>query len=436
MILKVKRKNNVLFYTLLTVLLGLIFIRYVFQIGFPRQVLLAVAILIVMWGDKDSIIALSVCCIPLYTSMQYTFAICVGLMVYCYKYGEDIKIDLSFLLLLAIMIWELMHGFNGPFSPVHYLGTMVPFVLCAVLMYDRAYKADYFFIVQAFALATLAICVVLLSKVVVSSGFNVIRALADLRRLGIDEEATAVVGAELNPNTLGILCVLAITGLLQSRMFHRKSIFNDVQILILLLFGVMTSSRTFLACLAIMAILFFFAQKGSIFKKLQFLVMLVAIGAAALFLLHLFFPDLLEYYFGRFQVEDISSGRTTIFQAYNQFILSSPRVQFFGLGVIDFADKVMNQYKVTINIPHNGVQELIVAWGLPGLLLFGAFFLVLLLNARQKSGRQGLVNYIPLLVLMAKIQVGQMLTSTYTMLAFSLVYLSLIHNFEITSQEA
>jgi hypothetical protein len=51
-------------------------------------------------------------------------------------------------------------------------------------------------------------------------------------------------------------------------------------------------------------------------------------------------------------------------------------------------------------------------------------------TARKNVAKQSLLNYIPLLILAAKIMVGQMLTSNYTMLAFAYCYLSLTQNFE------
>ncbi len=423
--LVMKRNSRIRFFALLALLFGLIFVRYVFQISFPRQILLAVAILIALCSDKDELVALCICCIPLYTTIQYTFIISVCLIIYCYRFGRGIKFNLSLILILVMMAWELLHCFTGAFALLSYVGIFVPFVLCAVLMYDTEYRADYYFIVQMFSVTTLVMCVVLLSQLVVASGFNIVLALSNLRRLGMGQNE----GAELNPNTLGILCVLAVTGLIQRQMFHKKSRANIVQIVVLILFGMLTSSRTFLVCLAIMALLFLFGQKGGLARKLKFLGAILAVAVAALLLLYIFFPDLLEFYLERFQAEDISSGRTEIFKDYNEFLLSAPLAGLFGVGVQDFANKVTNVYRVSFSAPHNGMQELVVAWGFPGLAMFAIFLLILVRSSVRKSGRHTLISYIPLLILLAKAQVGQVITSSYTMLAFTYAYLSLAQSF-------
>ena len=54
-----------LFFSMLIILLGLCFLRYALQIDFPRGILLALAVLIALLGDRDEIIAMCICCIPL-----------------------------------------------------------------------------------------------------------------------------------------------------------------------------------------------------------------------------------------------------------------------------------------------------------------------------------------------------------------------------------
>ena len=76
-------------------------------------------------------------------------------------------------------------------------------------------------------------------------------------------------------------------------------------------------------------------------------------------------------------------------------------------------------------MPHNGIQEVVVAWGVPGLLFFIAMICVMVRRSREENTNQRLLNYLPFVVLLAKIQVGQMITSSYTLLAFALIYISL-----------
>jgi O-antigen ligase len=174
-----------------------------------------------------------------------------------------------------------------------------------------------------------------------------------------------------------------------------------------------------------MAILLLVCQKGSVSQKIKFVCIVAVIVLIALGLLFLLFPALMEFYISRFQMEDLTTGRMDLMAHYHEFVMSDPVHLFFGIGLHDFNKKVMNVYRIARNVPHNGVQELIVAWGLPGLIMFLILWVVMILRARQCCKKQGLINYIPLLIILLKVQAGQMLNSAYTMLAFSFAYLSM-----------
>lgn len=424
-----KRRDRRQFWVLLGLLLGLIFVRYALQVDFPRSILLLVAVLAAVLGDWDEIIAVCICCIPLHTAFHYIYALLFCIAIYAVKYSSGIRLNLSIVPVLLMILWELLHCFGEPFSAVHFAGDCIPLLLLALLMCSRDRAFDYDFIVRALAVATAAMCMVLLGKLVYLADFDLAAAFSSLQRLGLDSEETraslAVAGGEQNPNTLGILCVLAATGLLQLRTAGRGGVGETALVVVLLLFGSMTSSRTYLVCLALMAVLLLFAQPGSLGGKFRFLGALVLVLVLALAVLYAFFPELMAYYASRFEEADLTTGRMGLMEIYHEFIVSDPEIAFFGIGLHDFSDKVLLEYTVAEHVPHNGIQELVIAWGLPGLVLFGWMWTEMVLRSRSRGGRRTLLHYIPLLILLAKIQAGQMLTSSYTMLAFSYAYLSM-----------
>ena len=63
------------------------------------------------------------------------------------------------------------------------------------------------------------------------------------------------------------------------------------------------------------------------------------------------------------------------------------------------------------------------------LILFFGLFVAMIRRAGQFCPKRKLLNYIPLIILLVKSQAGQMLNSSYTMLAFSLAYLSMCQDF-------
>lgn len=424
-----KQRSRVLFYGLLGVLLSLCFIRYSLQINIPVETMLAVAVLIAVMGDKDEIIAMCVCCIPLYTSIQYPYVLFICMGLYLLKFSADINFNLTILPVVLMIVWELLHCFGAPFAPIAFVNDCLPLLLLVLLMCSGKTKFDYDFIVRALAISVAAMCLCLLGRLLYTARFDVVAALSGLRRLGLDSSevkgSIEITGGQQNPNTLGILCVLVVSGLMQLRNAGRGKHTDGLLMVFLLLFGAMTSSRTFLACLAIMVVLLIAAQKGSLSQKLKFIGGVVLIILLALALLYLLLPDLLEYYYGRFFVEDISTGRADLMTIYHNYIVSNPKVLLFGIGLHDFVHKIVNVYRISNLVPHNGIQELIVAWGIPGVALFVYLWLTMIFRARRVNPKLNLLHFIPFIVLMAKIQAGQMLDSPYTMLAFSYCYLSM-----------
>ena len=110
---------------------------------------------------------------------------------------------------------------------------------------------------------------------------------------------------------------------------------------------------------------------------------------------------------------------------YHHFILENKDVMFFGIGIHNYYTDLMEVYRVTSAVPHNAIQEMIIAWGLPGVGLFVLLGVTMVGRSRRFCKKQGLINYIPILIIAAKSMVGQLLDSPYTLLALSYGYLSM-----------
>lgn len=417
------------FWCLLGVLLLLITTRYALQIDVPRIVLLVVIALIAILGDRDEIIAMCICCIPMHESIDFFYALVICMCVFILKYHRRIRIGSVVLLVLVIIIWELLHCFQTAFSPVNFLSYIIPFIVLAVLMMSDTEGLDYPFLVRAFAWATLGISLILFVRVLYFSNFQIRLALAGLQRLGSDAHSNiqdvSVSGGQINPNSLGIITVLASAGLMQLRSMHAGKKSDMVLMCLMIVLAALGTSRTYLACLALMIVLLIFSEKGGMKKRLQLTAVLciaVAVTAAAM---AVFFPESFAYFVSRFLVDDLTTGRDKLMIQYHTFIVDRPNVLLFGIGLQDFEQRLIHFYRVSTNTPHNSIQEIIAAWGIPGLFLFAALFLCMYRVSSQKNKAQSLLNRIPLFILLFKSLAGQLLTSPYTMLALSFAYLSL-----------
>ena len=423
------RRSRKRHYILLFMLLGLCFIRYALQINIPQVVLLAVTFAMALTGDADEIMAMCICCIPLHTSIEHTYALLFGMVCFAVKNINQIRLTRNVIPVFLMIMWELLHCFFTSFSVNQFGGHVVGWLLLAVLLCSQKIRFDYALIVRSFVISTIVMSMSLIGKLLFVADFNVAAAFASLRRLGLDsleaQSSLLVSGGAINQNTLGVLCVFGVTALLQLRRTGRGCTRDIYGMVMLLLFGIMTSSKTFLACLLMMALLLFFSLDNSIRKKIRYMFSAAALAAVAVFIIHLIMPDLLEYYIGRFiDDSDPTTGRIGLMKQYHELILSDMRILFIGIGLQNFIPRVMELGQTPVS-PHNGIQELIIAWGIPGLIIFIALIAGMAIQSYKKTGRQGIINYIPLIIILFKVQAGQMLNSSYTMLAFSLAYLSM-----------
>lgn len=416
------------FFCLLFMLLLLIAIRYAFQIDIPRALFTLWIIVIALLGDRNEIFALCVCFIPLHESvdMFYSLAFCIAIIVF--KDYKAIRINTSVIIVMTMILWELLHCLGNSLSIVQLLSSIIPLIVLSVFMCTDPSELDYPLIVRSLAYTTLSVAVTMLVKHLYSSGFDFANAMAGLQRLGLQTEESSnvsFVGGLINPNSLGIIGVWSVTGLMQLRTAKQGNFVDMVNACIIMIICALTASRTYLICLALMITLLIFAQKGSLDQKIRFVCMIILLLLTVIVLLLIWFPDTLMYFISRFFVKDITTGRLDLMGIYHEYIVGNPIVFLFGIGLQDFVGRLTQSLMVAQNVPHNSIQELIIAWGLPGVILFAALILTMIVVSRKQGKQQSLINYVPLMIILFKGMAGQMLNSAYTMLAFSYAYLSL-----------
>ena len=429
MVIRIKKSSHLTFACLTTLLMGLVFVRYAFGINIPGILLTAVIIAIAAIGDRDEIIAISMCCIPLHEAIDFYISLAFCAMILAIKCYDRIRIGFIAILCVVMIIWELLHFFS-PGSDLRLLITsLIPLAFLAIFLSCDVSNINYAFIVRSVAYVTVGMGFMLLLNCIVNANFNIVLAMANLQRLGHLSEDQIINGGAIHPNSLGIINVLASTGLFHLRSINQQKKTDYLLIVLLVTIGVLTSSRTFLVCLVLMAFLLIIGQRGSIEKKMKFVAILFVFAILSLLLLYLFFPALLEYYIGRFNVDDITTGRDDLMVDYHNFIISNGDIMFFGAGLNNLAEKVVEIYRVSFNVPHNGIQEILVAWGIPGLLMIGLLILMMIFESNKYARRKGVLNYTILLIILVKSMAGQILTSGYTLLALAFAYLSLCQDF-------
>ena len=431
---KMIKNGKLPFYALFTLIMLLLFLKYALLVSIPSIVFGALFAVIAFFGNQNEIFAVCICCIPLSTAVPYYYIVLFCAVVYLLKYRENIRVDAGFIPILLLVAWELLHCFTGSISIISLVVQFVPYIFLIVCVFDRNIKTvNYGFVSRIFALSVLWVCCILIVRLMIQSNFRLDVAFINMQRLGLSEEE--VKGLVVNPNSLGIQCVLAVSCLTQLRINRQKNIGDTFLIFSILILGSLTVSRTYLACLLILIIYILLFSDGGIRKKTKLILGMLLILVVVIVLINLLFPSVLELFIQRLEVDDITGGRGMLMETYNNYIFSSPKTLFWGIGLLGFGNKVINVYNIADSVPHNGIQEVLLAWGCPGLILFIFIFLVLIRRSKQENQNQTLINYLPLIIWVAKIMVGQVITSSYTMLAIVSVYLSLCYDLSSAEEQ-
>ncbi len=435
--MKIRINKRICFYALLALLFMLLLVRYGLQIEIPRIAVTLVVLTTAALGTNNEIFAITMSCIPLHEAVDFFYALVGCALVYLVKNYKKIRVNIPVVLIITMASWELLHCFDESFSVRSYLVSIIPLLFLLLVLSSRCDEIDYGFVVRTMSVATIVAAFMLLVYVITIADFNIELAIMNLRRLGTIAAGSAddvMLGTAINPNALGIICVLSTTGLLQLRMDQKNRKIDIILMILLLTLATLTASRTYLACLIIMIFLFIIGQKGSAKKKIGFIISIAIVATVAIILLNLIFPELIAYFIGRFKVDDITTGRDVLMVKYHEFIMDNPSVLLFGVGLNSYGDKLINVYRVATNTPHNSIQEIIAAWGIPGLIMITLLFVMIIVDSKKYGRRKMLINYIPMLIILAKSMAGQLLTSGYTMLALSFIYLSMCQDFSVTNK--
>ena len=101
----------------------------------------------------------------------------------------------------------------------------------------------------------------------------------------------------------------------------------------------------------------------------------------------------------------------------------------FGIGMQDIHGKAAQINPEIFSITHNGTQQVIVSWGIVGIILIFVLFLQMIKIAKRRNPFIKLTNYIAFLFILLNVQAGQFITAEHSLLILSLSYVCMFINF-------
>lgn len=271
-------------------------------------------------------------------------------------------------------------------------------------------ERDFGFIARSFSYMTVAFSVINLLACTVQYGYSIF----SLGRLGNLSAEYEDFRGLINPNTNGFICVMAICALLLLRYTANEKNNDKYVIYVLLIIVLLTQSKSAILCALIAFMLYALLSKS--YKQLTSQRVTRTMGAIiALAIVAVFFSDVIDAVIGRFTSGDISTGRIAIDLFYFKHVISSPKNWLWGTGLYNYTEQMIELYPYGNNIwmqypglatvakgavvykpCHLGILEVIVVWGLPGVLLV---YMLLKTMISKKVKKDSKISLVPLYVL-------------------------------------
>ena len=414
------------FFPCLCTFIALLFLRDFVGIAIPSILFLFLTLIIAAFADKTEILAFCFCCIPILNAFQSKYALLICICFYIFRHHKK-KVNISHILpILFLFFWELLHGLSKSFPLIDVVRVFTELFFCCFILSLSKDAFDFKKIFRSMAFTAATVYMILLFSQLQEVNYQIDLLFSGVFRFGYAVD-TEVMSIGIHPNYLSFICLCCIEGL--SLIIYKKqhSILDIVLVIVLSILGLLTMSKKFILSVFAFLILFVFCQKNRLKTIFVFVILLIIV----LLLLMYVFPTAYEAILARFEEEDLSTGRNDIFKHFTNLLLNDAKLFLFGVGLYGYENTILtNYYNI---IPHNGIQELFVMWGLPGFLLFTVFAFLFFKKARKSNSNIKFVNYIPLVTMILHIMVSQMISSSVTTMLLAAIYLFLIFDVTDTS---
>lgn len=345
----------------------------------------------------------------------------VYILVLCLKLFRSRKLRLhSGILLLTIGILALqlidmaLFSGRGVGSFVYdYVIRMLVFIP-PLLWYSTSISArDYRRALMCYAVGALLGATLTLILTAQTQGLvNLLLGNNRFLRLGLTQ-TDSVVGmrTNYNANQLGIMMTLTMAILLIAmdlKKLPKLVAFSGIGYALFIL--MLTRSRTSLLLAVFTAAVYYWVV---IIRRRQIrrgLVLFIVMLCVVALVVHLF-PGIVTATLNRFiGQEDISNGRTELFQFYITEWSANPWCFLFGYGIGSYSDVLTH----ATNSPHNILTDILICWGVTGvLLLAGVWFLCTRRHARLIPRQKQLLAYLPAIIAFVASLGGQYLTTGF-----------------------
>lgn len=307
---------------------------------------------------------------------------------------------------VVILLFELSHYFfySFPISLPNVFGYLSILFLVIHIISNTNSELDFgkCAIIFCCGLVVFSITILLITQAhgdiskLIEGGYRI----GDTKRgAGLDEELMV----NANPNGVAFFSIAGLTSSIVLYLLKKINILSLCSfVVVFFVVGVLSLSRTWLLCVAFFAVLFCFSlvKKGT--SKFS---LFLAFSLFVLLFIFTFRVGIIQDAFQERMSESTlhtAGGRTEIFTDYNTFLINHPLFLMFGTGAVHYHEVVPSSFESV----HNGLQQILVSYGIIGLIVF----LLMFIRAIRKHYAKGSVlSIIPLIVMFLFTQSGQLL---------------------------
>lgn len=417
------QKGNMylIFYSLLF-FIGVL-LRDYFELPIHKYLFVVLTILALFSLSESYIIALISFLIPFLPGLPGNYIIALAILFIILKRP---KIPINFFILAAylFLLLQLFHIFFDGSSISAFIIFSLYIVLIALILLNKEKNYNPVNVLVSYGIGVIAAFTIIVLNTLKYVPLNYIFEhgirIGNIALVNEGYNATDIT-LTLDQNTLGYFCAISISiflVLLFSKKLH--PMLATILIMVTFIYGSLTLSRTFILII-VGVVLYYLAvnlkvSRNSVIASTSLFATLISIYMV----IQTFFPYTIELMKARFQEGDLTNGRTEIFAQYHGFMFQDLKHFLFGLGIQN-----MNGKAGFFHVPHNGLQQIFVAGGIIGLLLFLIFLFGLYWQNRPKERRKQLVYLLPLVTLFVYIQALQFLSPHIIMLPLIVVICAL-----------
>lgn len=305
--------------------------------------------------------------------------------------------------------------------------TLVTFVFFAFFTDDKTIKEKPNELINTYIKTIICVTIVLLIKRIDYYGINTMLKLSN----GIGALTTdTIYSLYFNSNSVSANIALALTLRITIMLKNKEiTLIYILEIISMIILGLLTFSLSFVVYVFFILLIIFIYELIAK-KKIKILIVFFLILVVLLLIYTVLkdttiFNSVQKIYQKSLMAKDVSNGRIDIYNYYIYVIKNNFTIFFVGSGLNTY-NKInyLNSNSVVSNnaVTHNALLEIIMSWGIIGLILVGIYiYKILFKNEQGKTSN--FYSYLPAICIQLYMLTGNFFIGYYSsLLKFILIY--------------